>query len=68
VNDLVDRAEKVVRDVTEAGRGLAESAAVVALETADRAHLNYRRRTRITYAVGGVVITVLAVALARSRR
>ena len=67
-HDLVDRAEEVADRAERTVRDAAESVATAAREATDEAHLRYRRRTRVTNAVGAAVISGLVVALLSSRR
>lgn len=68
LHDLAGLAEKVVHSVTDASRDVAETAAIVAMETTDQIQQRYKRRTRIINAIGGGIIGALVIALLLSRR
>lgn len=67
-HDLVDRAEVIADRTEKTVRDVAETVTIAAMEATDQAHQRYRRRARVTNAVGATVITGLVVALVASRR
>jgi hypothetical protein len=68
LHGLAGKAEGVVHAVADAGRDVAETTAIVALEASDQLQQRYKRRTRIVNAVGASVIVVLLAALVSARR
>jgi len=68
LHGLAGKAEGVVHAVANAGRDVAETTALAALEASDQIQQRYKRRTRIVNAVGGAIIVVLLAALASERR